>query len=48
MGSGAQRNEAVSLGKFRNAMKQWKPTSSPCRLCKRYIHRIGFLLQKFF
>ena len=32
-----------SLGKFRNAIKQWKPTSCPCRLCKRYIHRIGFL-----
>ena len=32
-----------SLGKFRNAIKQWKPTSCPCRLCKRYIHRIGLL-----
>ena len=32
-----------SLGKFRNAVKQWKPTSCPCRLCKRCIHRIGFL-----
>ena len=31
------------LGKFRNAIKQWKTTSCPCRLCKRYIHRIGFL-----
>ena len=31
------------LGKFRNAIKQWKPTSCPCRLCKRYINRIGFL-----
>ena len=32
-----------SLEKFRNAIKQWKPTSCPCRLCKRYIDRIGFL-----
>ena len=32
-----------SLGKFSNAIKQWKPISCPCRLCKRYIHRIGFL-----
>ena len=32
-----------SLGKFTNTIKQWKPTSCPCRLCKRYIHRIGFL-----
>ena len=31
-----------SLGKFRNAVTQWKPTSCPCRLWKRYIHRIGF------
>ena len=30
--------------KFRNAIKQWKPACRPCRLCKRYIHRIGFLL----
>ena len=32
-----------SLGKFRNAIKQSKPTSCPCRLCKIYIHRIGSL-----
>ena len=24
-----------SLGKFKNAIKQWKPTSYSCRLCKR-------------
>ena len=32
-----------SLGKFRNVIKQWTPTSSPCRQCERYIHRIVFL-----
>ena len=32
-----------TLGKFRHAIKQWKPISCPCRLCRRYIHRIGFL-----
>ena len=31
-----------SLGKFINAIKQWKRTSCLCRLCKRYIQRIGF------
>ena len=39
-------NEMKQLGnlvKFRNAIKQWKPTPCPCRLRKRYIHRIGFL-----
>ena len=38
-----EMKQLESLGKFRNAIKQWKPTSCPCRLCKRYIHRIGFL-----
>ena len=28
--------------KSRNAIKQWKPTFCSCRLCKRYIHGIGF------
>ena len=32
-----------TLGKFRNVIKQRKPISCPCILCKRYIHRIGFL-----
>ena len=32
-----------SPGKFRNAIKQWKPTYCPCRMCKRYIQKIGFL-----
>ena len=32
-----------SIRKFRNAIKQWNTTSCPCRLCKRYIHRIKFL-----
>ena len=38
-----EMKQLEGLGKFRNAIKQWKPTSCPCRLCKRYIHRIGFL-----
>ena len=38
-----EMKQLESLGKFKNAIKQWKPTSSPCRLCKRYIHMIGFL-----
>lgn len=27
---------------FIKALKQWKPTLCPFRLCKRYIYRIGF------
>ena len=38
-----EMKQLESLGEFRNAIKQWKPTSYPCRLCKRYTHRTGFL-----
>ena len=38
-----EMKQLESLGKFRNAKKQWKLTSCPCRLCKRYIHGIEFL-----
>ena len=38
-----EMKQLESVGKFRNAIKQWKPTSCPGRLCKVYIHRIGFL-----
>ena len=29
-----EMKQLESLGKFRNAIKQWKPTSCPCRLRK--------------
>ena len=38
-----EMKQLEGLGKFRNAIKQWKLTSCPCRLYKRYLHRIGFL-----
>ena len=38
-----EMKQLENLGKFRIAIKQWKPTSCPCRLCKRYINRIEFL-----
>ena len=38
-----EMKQLESLGKFKNAIKQWKRTSCPCRLWKRYILRIGFL-----
>ena len=38
-----EMKQLKSLGKFRNAIRKWGSTSCPCRLCKRYIHRIGFL-----
>ena len=35
--------EPESLWQFKRAIKNWKPTSCPCRLCKQYFYRVGFL-----
>ena len=32
---------ASSLQVFKNALKEWKPTSCPCWLCKTYIQHVG-------
>ena len=34
---------ASSLQVFKNKLKEWKPTSCPCRLCKTYIQYVGFI-----
>ena len=28
---------------FRSAIKCWKPENCPCRICRKYIHHVGFL-----
>ena len=28
---------------FKKAIKKWKPTNCPCRICKTYIPNVGFL-----
>ena len=28
---------------FKKAIKKWKPTNFPCRICKTYIPSVGFL-----
>ena len=38
-----EMKQLETLGKFKNAIKLWKPTSCPCRLYKRDIHMIRFL-----
>ena len=38
-----EMKEVESLWEFKRAIKQWKPLSCPCRLCKQYFYRIGFL-----
>ena len=30
---------------FKIKIKKWKPENCPCRLCKVYIDRVGFLLK---
>ena len=32
-----------SLSEFKNKIKFWKPRGCTCRLCKTYIHNLGFL-----
>jgi len=32
-----------SLSEFKSKIKQWKPEGCTCRLCKVYIHDLGFL-----
>ena len=34
---------ASSLQVFLKKLKEWKPTSCPCRLCKIYIQHVGFI-----
>ena len=32
-----------NLATFKNRIKQWRPDSCPCRLCKRYVPNLGFI-----
>ena len=38
-----EMKELENLWQFKKAIKQWKPTSCSCRLCKQYFYRVGFL-----
>ena len=38
-----EMKELESLWEFKKAIKLWKLTSCPCRLCKQYFYGIGFL-----
>ena len=35
--------ELDSLNSFKSAIKSWVPISCPCRLCKTYIHNVGYM-----
>ena len=32
-----------TLSGFKIATKEWKPINCPCRICKTYIPKVGFL-----
>ena len=32
-----------SLNSFKESIKKWKPIKCPCRLCKVYLHGVGFI-----
>ena len=32
-----------TLNKFKKEIKSWKCDASPCRMCKTYIQRVGFI-----
>ena len=34
---------AMSLQEFKSKIRQWKPTKCTCRICKTYIHQLGFI-----
>ena len=35
-----------NLDAFKIKIKKWKPENCPCRLCKVYIDRVGFLYKR--
>ena len=35
--------EATTLSGFKNKIKMWKPQGCTCRLCRTYVHNLGFL-----
>ena len=39
-----QRLRALeTLNKFKKEIKKWKCDACPCRMCKTYIHCVGFI-----
>ena len=35
--------ELTSLSRFKSKIKNWKTDECPCRLCKTYTQRVGFV-----
>ena len=39
----SELNESTSLNGLRSKIKTWRPENCPCKLCKIYLRRIGYL-----
>ena len=39
----SELKEMSSISSFKKAIKEWYPSNSPCRLCKRYLENTGFI-----
>ena len=35
--------ELTSLNAFKKGIKKWQPKNCPCRLCKQYVSKLGFI-----
>ena len=33
----------ININEFKSKIKSWVPQNCPCRLCKTYIHHVGFI-----
>ena len=39
----SELKENMSLNEFSSKIKTWNPENCPCKLCKIYLQRIGYL-----
>ena len=38
-----EMRDSSTLASFKEKIKLWVPDLCPCRLCKNYIHQVGFV-----
>ena len=34
---------SINVEQFKSKIKQWIPSECPCRLCKTYLYRVGYV-----
>ena len=37
--------DSETLDAFKGKIRKWKPINCPCRLCKKYIPNLGFIIR---